>query len=131
MDSDHMQRKLSVGTDPDIDDSRYTSLRDIILSSPTSQSAIQEGSEFDSSKITIRNELVKFAASAYLQSAAILVTKNENCFAKYWGKLRNDAATSCLCWNVYFKEPLQACFHPIYRFVSYLGAVWDRAVRVT
>ncbi|GKU92615.1 hypothetical protein SLEP1_g6322 [Rubroshorea leprosula] len=125
MDSD-LQRRLSVGTDPDIDDPRYTSLRDIILNSPPSQSAIQEGSEFDLSKITIRNELVKFAASAYLQSATILVPRNENYFAKYWWKLRNDAATSCSCWNVYFKEPLKACFHQIYRFVSYLGDVWNR-----
>ncbi|KAK3204621.1 hypothetical protein Dsin_018667 [Dipteronia sinensis] len=58
-------------------DLRYISLKDIILnsSSPTcySTNLLEGGSDFiNSSNISIRNELVKRAASAYIQSSTIL-----------------------------------------------------------
>ncbi|XP_041025297.1 uncharacterized protein LOC121265676 [Juglans microcarpa x Juglans regia] len=64
----------------DIDeDHQYTSLKDIILSSPPKNSMInQEGNDFDSSNIAIKNQLVKHAASAYLQSAVVLASISLN-----------------------------------------------------
>ncbi|XWS18661.1 hypothetical protein CRYUN_Cryun32bG0063800 [Craigia yunnanensis] len=121
--------------DPEIEDDepRYTSLKDLILSSSSSSvlpfrsSINQEGNnEFDSSKIIIRNRLVKSAASAYLQSAAVLVNRDENCLLNLWRKLKNNVETSYSCWNVYFKEPLEACFLPIYQFLAYILGAWGR-----
>ncbi|XVF25442.1 hypothetical protein REPUB_Repub13aG0212600 [Reevesia pubescens] len=114
--------------DPEIEDNEpcYTSMKDLILSSssssilPYGRSSInQEGNnELDSSKISIRNRLVKSAASAYLQSAVILVNKDENCLLNLWGKLKN---------NDYFRDPLEACFRPIYQFFAYtIGSAWGR-----
>ncbi|XVE88416.1 hypothetical protein DITRI_Ditri19aG0068100 [Diplodiscus trichospermus] len=126
--------------DPQIEDDepRYTSLKDLILSSssssilPCRSSIIQEGNnEFDSSKIVIRNRLVKSAASAYLQSAAILANREENWILNLWGKLKNNLETSYYsCWNVYFRDPLAACFRPIFQFLAYtLGSAWGRIFR--
>ncbi|GAV75024.1 hypothetical protein CFOL_v3_18504, partial [Cephalotus follicularis] len=108
-----LSRNASTYREPDINDELigYTSLKDIILSSSPPQYAIQEGSDFDSSNITIKNQLVKSAASAYLQSTAVLANRNQNCFAKFWRKLKNMVASSS-CWNVH------SCFRPIYRFFA-------------
>ncbi|XP_022146509.1 uncharacterized protein LOC111015712 [Momordica charantia] len=73
------------------DDLRYISLKDILLNSP-SYSGVNDFNDFNSSNISIRNELVKRAASAYLQSAAILVSRNESCFVSFWERLRNKLA---------------------------------------
>ncbi|KAK8293093.1 hypothetical protein V6Z12_D06G167400 [Gossypium hirsutum] len=123
-------------TDPEIDEDehRYTSLKDLILRSSSSSilpgrsSISQEGNnEFDSSKIVIKNRLVKSAASAYLQSAAILINRDEGWLLNLWGKLKNNVETSYSCCNVYIREPLKACFQPIYQFFACtLGGAWGR-----
>ncbi|WRX27137.1 hypothetical protein QQP08_019624 [Theobroma cacao] len=123
-------RNSSISPDPEIEDEpRYTSLKDVILSSspPPCRLINQEGNEFDYSKIIIRNRLVKSAASAYLQSAAILANRNENCLLNLWGKLKNNVASSFSCWNVYFRDPFEACFGAIYQFLACtLGGAWGR-----
>ncbi|RDX90496.1 hypothetical protein CR513_27632, partial [Mucuna pruriens] len=86
-------RISSVGRDSEIiDNLQYTSLKDIICNSPTKCSAIYDGNVFDSN-IAIRNVLVKRAASVYLQSAALLATRNQNCFVAFWERLKNRAAS--------------------------------------
>ncbi|KAE9602106.1 hypothetical protein Lalb_Chr12g0196061 [Lupinus albus] len=86
----------------------YTSLKDIIYNTPTKYSSIYEGNDFDST-INIRNELVKRAASVYLQSTALLVTRNPNCFITFWERVRTNAASSS-CWTL--------CFSPLFRFLN-------------
>ncbi|KAJ0043507.1 hypothetical protein Pint_18402 [Pistacia integerrima] len=116
------------------DDPRYTSLKDIISnSSPTSHATNNEGNyDFDSSNITIRNRLVKRAASAYIQSTTILVTRNRNYFANVWSKAKAKAQISSSCWNAYVKDPLQACFQPIYRFLaSTVEVVWNKVTHMS
>lgn len=86
------------------DEHHYTSLKDIMWDSSSSilpcRTSIlnQEGNynEFSSSKIGIRDPLVKSAASAYLQSTAILVTRDENCLFNLWGNLNNNVDRSLL-----------------------------------
>ncbi|KAI5332004.1 hypothetical protein L3X38_022131 [Prunus dulcis] len=108
---------------------RYTSLKDIILNSPQHSTTIPEESdfEFDPSNITIRNQLVKRAASAYVQSAAILASsRNENFIASFWGRLRGNV-TSGTRWYAYVRSPIEACFRPILQFLACM--VWN--VRTT
>lgn len=103
----------------DIDeDHQYTSLKDIILNSPPKNSMInQEGNDFDSSNIAIKNQLVKHAASAYLQSAVVLASQNQNYFVRFWARLW-DQSTLCSRWRVYVSNPIRACFRPIIRLIS-------------
>jgi hypothetical protein len=116
----------SIARDSDIDDQdhRYTSLKDIILSSPPNSSSNnnQEGinHDFDSSNITISNHLVKRAASAYLQSAAILATRNQNQIMRFSEKLRDRTTLGSSSWNVYLANLVTACFSPICRLIAYL-----------
>ncbi|KAF3449962.1 hypothetical protein FNV43_RR06041 [Rhamnella rubrinervis] len=83
-------RNSSIATDTgDLDDDhRYTSLKDIMMNSPIHGASHVEG-DFSSPNISIRNELVKHAASAYLQSTAILASRNQNCLVAFWGRLEN------------------------------------------
>lgn len=114
------------------EDHRYTSLKDIMMNSPTWHChAHAHGATTSSANISIRNELVKHAASAYLQSAAILASsRNQNCFVAFWGRIDHHMsggpnATAggggrllCWYWNVYVRNPLRSCFQPIFRFLS-------------
>jgi hypothetical protein len=109
---------LSITRESDIDnDHRYTSLKDVILNSPTSSATNQDGYDFDCSNITIRNQLVKHAASAYLQSAMVLASQNQNYVMRFWEKL-SDKATLSSCWRVYITNPIRACFQPIIQFFA-------------
>lgn len=109
----------------DIDDPhfRYTSLKDIILHSPQSSTAVSDepwNYEFDPSNITIRNQLVKRAASAYVQSSAILAgTWNQSILVSFWGRLLRG---HCVClssgWDAYVRSPIQACLRPILQFFA-------------
>ncbi|KAG6594453.1 hypothetical protein SDJN03_11006, partial [Cucurbita argyrosperma subsp. sororia] len=83
------------------DDLRYTSLKDVLLNSP-SYSGVNDFNEFSSPNISIRNELVKRAASAYLQSAATLVSRNESCIVGFWGRLRIKLAALRSRWCNFF-----------------------------
>ncbi|KAL5773981.1 hypothetical protein ACOSP7_011538 [Xanthoceras sorbifolium] len=111
-------------------DLRYISLKDIIFNTPTQtfySTSLLEGSDFiNSSNISIRNELVKRAASAYLQSAAILATRNQNYFARFWLNIRNRAQ-SYLCWNdIFQRNPLRSCFQHVYSFLAHtIGIMWN------
>ncbi|XP_059670791.1 uncharacterized protein LOC132316280 [Cornus florida] len=106
-----------VREDSDVDDHQYTSLKDIIQNSPPHYATNNEPNGFDSSNISIRNELVKHAASAYVQSAQILTNRNQNCFANLWRKIENKVVYHS-CWQLYVRKPLRACFHPIFRFLD-------------
>lgn len=78
------------------ENSEYTSLKDIIYKSPAKASLLCYK---DSSKIAIKNELVKRAASFYLQSAAssIMATRNQNCFVTFWERFKGKAVL-CTHW---------------------------------
>lgn len=82
--------------------SRYTSLKDII---PSSASPLEVISElYCESSITIKNHLVKIAASAYVQSSAITAVNrsNTNCFSRLW-QVMKDRAVARLGWNNYIR----------------------------
>lgn len=70
----------------------YTSLRDIVLNPPLSQG------------ISIRNALVKHAASAYVQSA-FLTRRNRDGLAGLLARLRSKQSS------------FRACLHVIFQFV--------------
>lgn len=95
------------------DNLQYTSLKDIICNTPTRYSTLfYEGNEAFDSNIAIRNELVKRAASVYLQSAALLATRNQNYFVDFWERLKIRAA-SCSCW-------IKACLWPVFHFLNHV-----------
>lgn len=118
--------------DPDICCQGYTSLRDVIHSPPTKPSSI-ESSAFDYSTISIRNELVKHAASVYVQSA-ITSSRDRSFFAILLDKLKDQGKTYRSCCAVHFKKPLQYCFGAIYQFfvymVNHFARVWGRRVAI-
>ncbi|ERM99211.1 hypothetical protein AMTRI_Chr02g254400 [Amborella trichopoda] len=70
----------------DVEDLKYISLRDIIPLSHGFKPWL-ETNGFDSSQITIKNQLVKQAASAYLQSTAILAIRERSCMARIWTRV--------------------------------------------
>ncbi|KAK1375505.1 putative E3 ubiquitin-protein ligase arkadia-A [Heracleum sosnowskyi] len=119
--------------DPDICCQGYTSLRDVIHSPPTKSSSLIESSAFDSSTISIRNELVKHAASVYVQSA-ITSSRDTSFFANLLDKLKHRGKTFQSCCAMHLKKPLQSCFGVIYRFFSYMAnhfvRVWRRSVAI-
>lgn len=97
---------------------KYTSLKDIICNTPTKSIILYEGNDFDST-IAIRNELVKRAASVYLQSAALLATRNQNYFVSFWRRLKNRAAYYSR-WSVSNGNPFMACLEPICHFFNHM-----------
>ena len=112
---------ISGEEDSDGDDLRYTSLKDLLLNSSPNLTACSEGSMLDSSNISIRNELLKHAASAYVQSATIInVNRDEDCLARFLEKMKNYVG-SCSGWHVCVRIPLRSsCFHQIFRFLDYV-----------
>ncbi|MED6107914.1 hypothetical protein PIB30_018562 [Stylosanthes scabra] len=96
---------------------QYTSLKDVICnSSPTKHysTLFYGGNEalFDSN-IAIRNELVKRAASVYLHSAAMLATRNHNCFEAFWERVKSKAS-SLSFWM------MSSCMFPIFDFLDHI-----------
>ncbi|KAJ0963217.1 hypothetical protein J5N97_028339 [Dioscorea zingiberensis] len=91
------------------DDAGYTSLKDIIVAAPASHprdsagrdATLQElyGFGFDSASIPIRNQLLKHAASAYLQSAAIIASRNQSLFSRIWRRIRRLVAEVRSGWR--------------------------------
>lgn len=75
----------------------YTSLRDVLAESGTGSGSCGGGSSFgdygygidlDASNINIRNQLLKHAASAYLQSAIVDVApRDRGCLSRTWRRL--------------------------------------------
>ncbi|XP_029124869.1 uncharacterized protein LOC114915046 [Cajanus cajan] len=112
-------RISSVGRESEIiENLQYTSLKDIICNTPPKCSILYEGNDLDST-IAIRNELVKRAASVYLQSTALLVTRNRNCFAAFWERLKNRA-NSYSRWGASAANPFISCIWPIYQFLNHM-----------
>ncbi|CAI9113255.1 OLC1v1013828C1 [Oldenlandia corymbosa var. corymbosa] len=113
---------ISREDDSDIDqDLRYTSLKDLLLTSSPRLLGSTEGSTFDSSTISIRNELVKHAASAYIQSATISgSSRNQDYWLSELCDRLNSHSASRSCWHVYVRIPLRACFRPVFRFFDYV-----------
>ena len=95
----------------DINDNnlRYTSLKDIIM--------FNEGNIFDSN-IAIRNELVKRAASVYLQSAALLATRNQNCIVAFWERIKCKTGS---WWRLFGGNIIKSCLLPVFRFLNHIG----------
>lgn len=122
----HRNSSTSSRPDPEIEDDphfRYTSLKDIILNSPQSITAVSDepwNYDFDPSNIMIRNQLVKRAASAYVQSAAILAcTRNQSIFVSFWGRLmRGHCAGLSSGWDAYVRSPIEGCLRPILQFFA-------------
>ncbi|KAK1308037.1 hypothetical protein QJS10_CPA09g00636 [Acorus calamus] len=48
-----------------------------------------------STNISIKNRLVKHAASAYLQSAAVLANRNQNCLTQMWRRYVEGPVGAC------------------------------------
>lgn len=88
---------------------RYTSLKDLLLNSPSNHASLCEANTFDSSNILIRNELVKHAASVYVQSAAIIVNKDRDWIATFGEKIKS-----------YFRVSFLSCFLPIIEYLDYI-----------
>ncbi|KAL3655083.1 hypothetical protein CASFOL_000869 [Castilleja foliolosa] len=95
---------------------RYTSLKDIIVNSSPKYST----SNNDPSNISIRNELVKHAASAYVLSATIISPPSTG---QDWFpcQLCEDVKNiSCVdlqsCWETHVRSPLQALYRPVVDF---------------
>ena len=95
---------------------RYTSLRDLKDANGNGYFDRNNGSE-----ISIKNRLVKHAASAYLQSSAILIGADRNgrdYFASFRDTINRNKAALCSCWRAYVRDPIMACLRPILRFFS-------------
>eukprot|EP01018_Ginkgo_biloba_P016754 Gb_28310 [translate_table: standard] len=90
---------------------KYTSLRDIMPSSPTSLgSPRREPNWCSCTNISIKNPLVKQAARAYLQPMATESNKNGDFFMRCWTKLTNEGFLSASI-NEYVKTPIEACIN--------------------
>ncbi|CAK8578348.1 unnamed protein product [Lathyrus sativus] len=97
------------------DNLHYTSLKDIMSDTPTRWS-VYEGNAFDSN-IAIRNELVKRAASVYLQSAALLATRNQNCIVAFWERVKGQASS---WWRLFGENTFRACLSPVLQFLNHI-----------
>ncbi|EHA8588115.1 hypothetical protein COCNU_scaffold004143G000010 [Cocos nucifera] len=123
---------------------RYTSLKDILqFDSPTCRSSTASGDAiyggggcghapvhevhaFNSSAICIRNRLVKHAASAYLQSAAIPTTRDQNCLGRLWQRLQGRQVSAS--WQGCVRDPFEVCVgfmaRSVRRALAYVGRPW-------
>lgn len=107
--------------DPEIDYRGYISLKDVLTSSSMSTTHVMNNDEnmmINSSNISIKNVLVKHAASAYVQSA-FLVQRDTNCLTSLLERIRDP--TSCgSCWYIYVTKPLDACFRVGFQLFHYM-----------
>lgn len=112
---------LFISDDNDHTNLRYTSLKDVISSSDGFGSLFchhqhyvhsQEGfllSEMDSSNIAIRNELVKRAASMYVQSSMIVSTPDTNWFQRFCLKAKHHAVAAVDCLRPVYRIFARSC----------------------
>ncbi|XP_010538547.1 PREDICTED: uncharacterized protein LOC104812865 [Tarenaya hassleriana] len=97
--------QISDEDDSDDDDIRYTSLRDVISRSSVSflhqRNSSLEGlfppEMMDYSNIAIRNELVKRAASVYLNSSMVVVVPDLNWFQRLSLKAKHLVFVAVAC----------------------------------
>lgn len=85
------------------------------------------GSMFGSSTISIRNELVKHAASAYVQSAPIVANRDPDWIAGVWEKLKKIFVLTSSCWHAHVRIPFHALFRSAIRFLDYFVNTISRA----
>ncbi|KAI3463553.1 hypothetical protein Pfo_020216 [Paulownia fortunei] len=114
---------------------RYTSLKDIILSSSPKHAACNN----EPGNISIRNELVKHAASAYVLSATIINPGNRDqdwinpC--GLWDKIKISCVGLQSCWQIHVRLPLQAFCRPVvelfYQVVRRVGHGLRGKVEIT
>nr|GLL35376.1 uncharacterized protein LOC111374798 [Ipomoea trifida] len=105
---------------------QYTSLRDIMAQERGS--AAEGSSAFDSSTISIRNSLVKHAASAYVQSATIVAPRDPDwVVAGVWGKVKNGFVGCTSCWHAHVRIHFHAFFTTAIRFLDCLVNTITRA----
>jgi len=71
----------------------YTSLRDVLAEAGPGSGGGSFGDagapaiDFDASNINIRNQLLKHAASAYLQSAIVVPQRDPGCLSRLWRRM--------------------------------------------
>ncbi|PAN45965.1 hypothetical protein PAHAL_9G154300 [Panicum hallii] len=71
----------------------YTSLRDVLAEAGPGSGGGSFGDaaapaiDFDASNINIRNQLLKHAASAYLQSAIVVPQRDQGCLSRLWRRM--------------------------------------------
>ncbi|RLN42021.1 hypothetical protein C2845_PM01G34130 [Panicum miliaceum] len=72
----------------------YTSLRDVLAEAGPGSDGGSFGDaaaptmiDFDASNINIRNQLLKHAASAYLQSAIVVPQRDRGCLSRLWRRM--------------------------------------------
>lgn len=106
--------------DPEIDYRGYTSLKDVLTRSISNchVTSNDDNQFINSSNISIKNVLVKHAASAYVQSAFLA---------------QRDPTSCGSVWYNYVTKPLDACFHVVFQFFRCLidGIVRLRRDRIT
>lgn len=75
----------------------YTSLRDVLVEGGDHQRgaggswreySCNDIHDFDASNIGIRNQLLKHAASAYLQSAVVVASRDQSCLGRLWSQVQ-------------------------------------------
>ena len=76
----------------------YTSLRDVLAEAGPGSGGGSFGDagapaiDFDASNINIRNQLLKHAASAYLQSAIVVPQRDPGCLSRLWRRMLHRRA---------------------------------------
>lgn len=89
-----MSRSSSIGGSWSIE---YTSLRDVLVEGSDHQLgaggswceySCYDIHDFDASNIGIRNQLLKHAASAYLQSAVVVASCDQGCLGWLWRQVQ-------------------------------------------
>ncbi|ONK67317.1 uncharacterized protein A4U43_C06F18890 [Asparagus officinalis] len=103
-------------------DVKYTSLKDV-FSAADPPVARRNSSVLDinSSTISIKNQLVKHAASAYLQSAAIIAARDQNWFTSVWRQMRWQRIFNSR-WQECVRGPVGLCVGLIMRAVRRMVA---------
>ncbi|PIN19687.1 hypothetical protein CDL12_07628 [Handroanthus impetiginosus] len=116
------KRRYDSWGETDADLPTYTSLKDIMMNSPKNSSSIYEpGKAFDSSQISIRNELVKHAASAYVLSATINpMNTDQDCITILWYKIKTSCIGFHSCFQINIRIPLETLCRPIVRFFYHI-----------
>ncbi|KAL5206450.1 hypothetical protein ABZP36_034659 [Zizania latifolia] len=109
----------------------YTSLRDVLVEGGGEQRgggswreySCNDIHDFDASNIGIRNQLLKHAASAYLQSAVVVPPREQGCLARLWrhvqlgagggdggrGRGRGRVLMRACSWQGCVDDPAELC----------------------
>ncbi|KAL9170047.1 hypothetical protein ABFS82_04G118300 [Erythranthe guttata] len=100
---------------------RYTSLKDIISS--FNSSSPKHADQNDPNSISIRNELVKHAASAYVLSATVINPPSRDDYYQdwiipgIWDGLMTSCAGFCSCLQFHVGNPLHDLCRPLFGII--------------